>query len=212
MFKIGNELFTAVGPESVREVARFGPGVFLDLKFHDIPNTVAGAVRAGRNIPGVVFMNVHTLGGAEMMRAAAQALGRHRNAKPMQELLGVTILTSMEQKSMREVGIVSRPADRVLRLAKLAQACGLDGVIASPREAQAIRKACGKEFLIVTPGVRPAEYGVERRLAADDQARAATPLQAIAAGADYIVVGRPITSSADPVNAAEEILREIDRG
>jgi orotidine-5'-phosphate decarboxylase len=222
MFKIGKQLFTAVGPEAVREISRFGPGVFLDLKFHDIPNTVAGAVSSGRNIPGVVFMNVHALGGPAMMRAAAEALAQGNESKCGQKLLGVTILTSMDEKSMRQVGISGTPRDRVVRLAKLAQECGLDGVVASVQEAIDIRKACGKDFLIVTPGVRPGNK-LRRKdngraaphdrtgALSDDQARVATPSEAIRAGADYIVVGRPITGAADPAIATEEILHEIDQ-
>jgi orotidine-5'-phosphate decarboxylase len=209
MFKIGNQLFTAAGPEAVQEIARYASGVFLDLKFHDIPTIVAGAVSSGRNIPGVVFLNVHTLGGPAMMQAAAEALARGGKSKLGQKLLGVTILTSMDEKSMRQVGISGRPGDRVVRLAKLAKECGLDGVVASVQETRAIRKACGKDFLIVTPGVRPAVS--EKSGRKDDQSRVATPSEAIRAGADYIVVGRPITAAADPVTATEEILREIDQ-
>jgi len=221
MFKIGKQLFTAVGPAAVREISRFGPGIFLDLKFHDIPNTVAGAVTSGRKIPGVVFMNVHTLGGPAMMRAAAEALVQGNGSKCGQKLLGVTILTSMDEKSMRQVGISGPPRNRVVRLAKLAQQCGLDGVVASVQEARDIRKACGKDFLIVTPGVRPSPKPRHKHngrgatqhdrtgARSDDQARVATPSEAIRAGADYIVVGRPITGAADPAIAAEQILSEI---
>lgn len=210
MFKIGKRLFTAVGPEAVREIARFGPGIFLDLKFHDIPNTVAGAVKSGRNIPGVVFMNVHTLGGAAMMRAAVGALNRGRGRKAGQKLLGVTILTSMDARSMHQVGISGRPRDRVVHLARLAKECGLDGVVASVQEAPVIRKACGKDFLIVTPGVRPA-LAEDKAVKGDDQTRVATPSEAIRAGADYIVIGRPITAATDPVTITEEILKEMDQ-
>jgi orotidine-5'-phosphate decarboxylase len=222
MFKIGKQLFTAMGPDAVREVARFGLGIFLDLKFHDIPNTVAGAVAAGRNIPGVVFMSVHTLGGSAMMKAAAQALVQGEMPKSGQKLLGVTILTSMDKRAMQEVGISGQPAATVVRLAKLAKASGLDGVVASVQEAPLIRKACGRNFLIVCPGVRPASEAphpiADRRTSRkqtsrkkDDQARIATPRDAIRAGADYIVVGRPITAAPDPLVAAEEILEEIDQ-
>lgn len=219
MFKIGKQLFTAVGPEAVREIARFGPGIFLDLKFHDIPNTVAGAVRSGRNIPGVVFMNVHTLGGVAMMQAAVAALGNKGEsrfkAKAAQKLLGVTILTSLDEEAMRQVGISGRPQSRAVHLAKLAQDAGLDGVVASVQEAKAVRQACGKKFLIVTPGVRPATMTTGavagHKIGKDDQSRVATPSEAIRAGADYIVVGRPITAAGSPVTAAEEILQEIER-
>lgn len=205
MFKVGKQLFTACGPEAVKEVARLGFAIFLDLKFHDIPNTVAGAVRAGRNIPGVVFINVHTLGGPLMMRAAADALAEGGGAQSGQKLLGVTILTSMDEKQMEQVGISGEPLERAVRLAKLAQECGLDGVVASVQEARAIRKACGPDFLIVTPGVR---HAAGRQ---DDQARVATPAEAIRAGADHIVVGRPITASPDPVEVTEQVLEEIER-
>jgi orotidine-5'-phosphate decarboxylase len=208
MFKIGSQLFTSAGPEAVRQVAQLGAGVFLDLKFHDIPNTVAGAVLASAAMPGVQLVNVHALGGTAMMRAAAQAasagvpMGADRT-----RLLAVTILTSMDQKAIREVGITGAPKVRVAQLAKLAQKAGVDGVVASVQEAKAIRKACGREFLIVTPGVRPKDKGVSAKK--DDQARTATPREAIKAGADFIVVGRPILAAADPRVAAQEIVDEI---
>lgn len=208
MFKIGLQLFTSAGPEAVRQVAQLGTGVFLDLKFHDIPNTVAGAVLASAGLPGVQLVNVHALGGATMMRAAAQAISA---GVPMgadrPRLLGVTVLTSMDQKSVREVGISGSPKSRVLKLAKLAQSAGVDGVVASVQEAKAIRKLCGREFLIVTPGVRPKEKSSDKKQ--DDQARTATPREAIKAGADFIVVGRPILAAADPRAAAQEIVDEI---
>jgi len=207
-FKIGSQLFTSAGPEAVRQVAGLGTGVFLDLKFHDIPNTVAGAVLASAALPGVQLVNVHALGGATMMRAAAQAVSA---GVPMgadrTRLLAVTILTSMDQKAMREAGISGAPKSRVVKLAKLAQDAGVDGVVASVQEAKAIRKACGQEFLIVTPGVRPkAKNGVAK---VDDQTRTATPREAIKAGADFIVVGRPILTAEDPRKAAQEIVDEI---
>ena len=208
MFKIGSQLFTSAGPEAVRQVAHLGADVFLDLKFHDIPNTVAGAVLASAGMPGVQLVNVHALGGSAMLRAAAQAISA---GVPMgadrPRLLAVTILTSMDQKAVREVGIGGPPAARVVKLAKLAQKAGVDGVVASVQEAKAIRKACGREFLIVTPGVRPKEEkaGLQR----DDQARTATPREAIRAGADFIVVGRPILAAPDPRAAAQAIVEEI---
>ena len=208
MFKIGSQLFTTAGPEAVRQVAELGADVFLDLKFHDIPNTVAGAVLASAAMPGVQLVNVHALGGTAMLRAAAQAISA---AVPMgadrPRLLAVTILTSMDQKSVREVGIGGPPSTRVVKLAKLAQHAGVDGVVASVRETKAIRKACGREFLIVTPGVRPKENagGADK----DDQARTATPREAIRAGADFIVVGRPILAASDPRAAAQEVVDEI---
>lgn len=209
MFKIGSQLFTTAGPEAVREVSKLGPDIFLDLKFHDIPNTVAGAILAAAALPSVQLVNVHALGGTAMLQAAAQAVSA---GVPMgadrTRLLAVTLLTSMDQKATREVGIGGPPKSRVVKLAKLAQSAGVDGVVASVQEAKAIRKACGRDFLIVTPGVRPKE---ERAAEAkkDDQARTATAYEAIRAGADYIVVGRPILAAADPRAAAKEIVDEI---
>lgn len=208
MFKIGSQLFTAAGPEAVKQVAGLGAEIFLDLKFHDIPNTVAGAVLASAAMPGVQLVNVHALGGTAMLRAAAQAVSA---GVPMgsdrTRLLAVTILTSMDQKGVREVGISGAPKTRVVKLAKLAQQAGVDGVVASVQEAKAIRKACGREFLIVTPGVRP--KGTNGAGKNDDQARTATPREAIKAGADFIVVGRPILAAVDPRAAAQEIVEEI---
>ncbi len=208
LFKIGNQLFTAAGPEAVRQVAQLGPGIFLDLKYHDIPNTVAGAVLAAAALPGVQLVNVHALGGAAMMQAAVQAISA---GVPMGEdrprLVAVTVLTSMDHKSMREVGIGGLPQSRVLQLAKLAKKSGVDGVVASVREAKAIRKACGREFLIVTPGVRSKDQSSAEEK--DDQARTATPQEAIRAGADFLVVGRPVLAAADPRAAAAQIVEEM---
>ena len=206
MFKIGSQLFTNAGPAAVREISQLGAGVFLDLKFHDIPNTVAGAVLAAAAMPGLQLVNVHALGGSAMMRAAAQAVSA---GVPMgadrARLLAVTILTSMDQKATREVGIGGPPKTRVVKLAKLAQKAGVDGVVASVQEAKSIRKTCGQDFLIVTPGVRPKSTGGKK----DDQARTATPREAIKAGADFIVVGRPIIAAPDPRAAAQAIVDEI---
>ena len=208
MFKIGKQLFTSAGPEAVRQVAKLGSGIFLDLKYHDIPNTVAGAVLAAAALPGVQLVNIHALGGSAMMQAAVQAISA---GVPMGEdrprLLAVTLLTSMDKNAMREVGIGGTPLARVLQLAKLAKKNGVDGVVASVQEAKAIRKACGREFLIVTPGVRPKEKNANGKK--DDQARTATPREAIKAGADFMVVGRPILAAADPRAAAAEIVEEI---
>ena len=208
MFKIGSQLFSNAGPEAVKQVAALGNGVFLDLKYHDIPNTVAGSVLASAAMTGVQLVNVHALGGSAMLQAAAQAVSA---GVPMgadrPRLIAVTILTSMDQKTMREAGIAGSPLTRAVKLATLSKKCGVDGVVASVQEARAIRKACGRDFLIVTPGVRPAEKaGVKTR---DDQARTATAAQAIQAGADYIVVGRPIIAAADPRAAVETIVDEI---
>jgi len=208
MFKIGNQLFTSAGPEAVKQVAALGSSVFLDLKFHDIPNTVAGAVLASAAMPGVQLVNVHVLGGAAMLQAAAQAVSA---GVPMgadrTRLIAVTVLTSMDRKAMREAGIGATPLTRAVKLAELAKECGVDGVVASVQEAKAIRKACGREFLIVTPGVRPKNEiaGMTR----DDQARTATPAEAIKAGADFLVVGRPIIAAEDPRAATQAIVEEI---
>ncbi len=208
MFKVGGQLFTAEGPAAVAKLASLGRGIFLDLKFHDIPNTVAGAVSAARALPGVQLINVHALGGLEMMRAAAQALpGGGKGPK----LIAVTVLTSLDARAMGQVGMKNSPGTEAVRLARLARRAGLDGVVASPQEATRIRRACGKGFLIVVPGVRPRFHagGPGTRRRADDQARVATPAAAIRAGADYIVVGRPITAAPDPLAAADAILEEI---
>ncbi len=208
MFKIGNQLFTAAGPAAVKEIAALGSGVFLDLKYHDIPNTVAGAVLSAASMPGVQLLNVHALGGKAMMEAAAQAISA---GVPMgadrPRLLAVTILTSMNQKAMKEAGIGGAPKARVVQLAQLAKKAGVDGVVASIQEAKAIRKACGPDFLIATPGVRPKESAVEPK--SDDQARKATPTEAIRAGADFLLVGRPILAALDPRAAAQSIVDEI---
>ena len=198
--KIGSQLFTAEGPRAVEKIGSLGFGVFLDLKFHDIPNTVAGGVASATQLPGVRLLTVHTLGGPEMMRAAAEAVAGRKN-RPA--LLGVTILTSHDVGTLRSVGISGTPGSRGLALAKLAQRSGLDGVVASAHEARAIRRACGPRFLIVVPGVRPASASL------NDQSRVATPAEAIRAGADYLVIGRPITGAADPRRAALAIGEEI---
>jgi orotidine-5'-phosphate decarboxylase len=201
MFKVGKQLFTAAGPEAFKRLSTLGPGIFLDLKYHDIPNTVACAVRAAVQLPGLELVNVHALGGRAMMEAAAKAMprGAHRP-----KLLAVTILTSMDQRAMHEVGIQGTPHARALRLARLARDCGLDGVVASPLEVRSIRKACGPNFIILTQGVRPAGSAVH------DQKRTATPAETIRNGADYLGLGRAITQAADPVAAAEVIAREVE--
>src|SRR3984957_3874648 len=207
MFKIGNQLFTAAGPAAVKEIAALGPGIFLDLKFHDIPNTVAGAELSSAAMTGVQLVNVHALGGHAMLEAAVQAISA---GVPMgadrPRLLAVTLLTSMDHKIMREVGIGGEPKARVVKLAQLAKKSGVDGVVASVQEARAIRKACGREFLIVTPGVRLKDKPAAKD---DDQARTATPTEAMRAGADFLVVGRPILAAADPRAATQAIVDEI---
>lgn len=213
MFKINIQLFTAAGPAAVEKVRQLGPEIFLDLKFHDIPNTVAGAVFSAMSLPGVRLLNIHALGGLEMMRIAARIRDESRLPSSQRpKVLGVTILTSMDNAALKRVGIVGPASKRVVSLARLAQKAGLDGVVASPEEARAIRKACGKDFLIVVPGVRPSVEGGSARASKrlkDDQARIATPAQAIRNGADYLVVGRPITAAPDPEAAARAILDEM---
>ncbi len=204
IFKVGKQLFTRCGPDIVRMIRSRGGDVFLDLKYHDIPNTVAMAGLEAARL-GVRIFNVHALGGLEMMKAAATALDRDfpRGTPGRPLLLAVTILTSSSEQTLRDVGI-ERPVDEMVpRLARLALEAGLDGVVASPREVEAIRKACGRDFLIVTPGVRPADASL------DDQKRVMTPAEAIIAGADYLVIGRPISAAADPMAAAGKILSEM---
>jgi orotidine-5'-phosphate decarboxylase len=204
MFKINIQLFTAEGPEAVRQIGALGPDIFLDLKYHDIPNTVAGAISAAAELPKVRLVDLHATGSEAMMRAGAEALARKGPERA--KLLGITILTSLSPPDLRKVGIGGTPGSRALSLAKLAKRSGLDGVVASPKEVRQIRRGCGRDFLIVVPGIRPAQAGQNRR---DDQARIATPAEAIRAGADYLVVGRPITAAADPPRAAREIVEEI---
>ena len=204
-FKVGFELFSSCGPAIVEKIRRSGCEVFLDLKFHDIPNTVARAAQSVTRL-GVYMFNVHALGGFDMMKSAAVACSeeaaRLKIAKP--KILAVTVLTSMDENALKKTGINDNISTQVLRLAKLAKDAGLDGVVASPQEARLIREAMGKEFLVVTPGVRPASA------AAGDQKRIATPKEAITAGADFIVVGRPILEAKDPVSVAQSMLKEIE--
>jgi orotidine-5'-phosphate decarboxylase len=199
--KVGKELFTAAGPALVERLAARGFGVFLDLKFHDIPNTVASACRAAAAL-GVWMLNVHALGGAAMMRAARDALASR--PKPPQ-LVAVTVLTSMADADLAQLGLPGGAQEVALRLARLARDCGLDGAVASAREAAMLRRECGPGFRLVTPGIRPAQS------APDDQQRIATPAVAIANGADYLVIGRPITRAPDPLAALQAINREIER-
>lgn len=204
MFKINIHLFTAEGPEAVRRIGALGPEIFLDLKYHDIPNTVAGAVSAAAQLPKVRMIDLHTAGSEAMMRAGADAVAKTGPDRP--KLLGITILTSLKQSDLRRVGIGGTPGSRALSLARVAKKCGLDGVVASPQEVRQIRRACGRDFLIVVPGIRPLA-GESKR--SDDQARVATPAETIRAGADYLVVGRPITAAADPPRAARAIAEEV---
>lgn len=202
MFKVGKQLFTAYGPDVVRMIKNSGDEIFLDLKYHDIPNTVASAsIEAARL--GVKLFNVHALGGYEMMARTVERLQKEYDGKDRPRILAVTILTSSTSATLREVGIEIPVAEMVVRLAKLAQKAGIDGVVASPLEVPLIREACGKDFLVVTPGVRPAFAST------DDQKRVMTPAEAVKAGSDYLVIGRPISSAADPSAAVESIVTEI---
>ena len=205
-FKVGNRLFTLEGPELVRTLGARGTRVFLDLKFHDIPNTVAQAVDAAVQT-GAWMINVHASGGIPMMEAAAragrEAAQRLRRAPPL--LIGVTVLTSMDEPLLRQTGVERSLMDQVVALAKMAQAAGLDGVVASPQETASIRQACGDRFVIVTPGIRGASAGAQR----NDQMRTMGPGEAVRAGASYIVVGRPIIAAPDPRAAADAILTDL---
>lgn len=194
--KVGKEMFTLFGPQFVRQLVAKGFDVFLDLKFHDIPNTVAKAVAASAEL-GVWMVNVHASGGERMMRAAIAALVPYGDKAPL--LIGVTVLTSMEQEDLQGIGLDISPAEQVLRLARLARASGLDGVVCSANEARELKAALGDDFTLVTPGIRP--LGA----AQGDQRRVMTPREAVAAGADYLVIGRPITQSADPALTLAEI-------
>jgi orotidine-5'-phosphate decarboxylase len=204
-FKIGKQLFTAAGPAMVRELTSRGDRVFLDLKFHDIPNTVSGAVQSAV-ATGAWMVNVHASGGSAMMKAAAEAARDASSASghPRPLVIAVTVLTSMDNDGLAEIGVTRPMLEQVVHLARLAQSSGLDGVVASPQEVGAIRAACGKDFQIVTPGIRPADQQGK-----DDQARTLTPAQAIAAGSSYLVIGRPITAAPDPKQAAEKILATL---
>jgi orotidine-5'-phosphate decarboxylase len=201
--KIGKEFFSAQGPDGVRAVAG-GEPLFLDLKFHDIPNTVAGAIRAVVHLRPFM-VNVHASGGRAMMQAAGEAAREAAEdlevTRPL--VLGVTVLTSLDEDDLEAVGQRGPASDQTVRLANLARDSGLDGVVCSPREIAALRAACGSDFLLVVPGIRPAWA------AAGDQKRIMTPAQALEAGADYLVVGRPITGAADPVAAARRLVEEL---
>ncbi len=197
--KLGKEFFTALGPDGVRAVGELGLAVFLDLKFHDIPATVAGAVRAA--LPLKPFMiNVHASGGGKMMRAAVEAAGDSPE-KPL--VVAVTVLTSLADEDLAATGVAGDAASQVLRLAELAKQSGLDGVVCSALEAEALRAALGNDFKLVVPGIRP-DWA-----AADDQKRIVTPADAVAKGADYLVIGRPITAADDPADAAKRIADEL---
>ena len=197
--KVGKEIFTRSGPAIVEGLHSKGFEVFLDLKFHDIPNTVAGAVAAAADL-GVWMVNVHASGGQRMMEAAANAIANHAN-RP--HLIAVTVLTSMEAADLEQVGVMDEPNVQVQRLAELAKRSGMDGVVCSAQEATMLKEACGRQFELITPGIRPA--GAD----AGDQRRVLTPVQARDAGVDYMVIGRPITQAAEPTAVVDEILQSL---
>ncbi|MFD1803454.1 orotidine-5'-phosphate decarboxylase [Mixta tenebrionis] len=201
--KVGKEMFTLFGPQLVRDLHQRGFEVFLDLKFHDIPNTVAHAVAAAADL-GVWMVNVHASGGARMMTAAREALHSFGAQAPL--LIAVTVLTSMEAADLHDIGITTTPAEHAARLARLTQQCGLDGVVCSAHEAITLKQQLGQAFQLVTPGIRPAGSD------AGDQRRIMTPLQAQQAGVDYMVIGRPITQSADPSATLQAILASLQEG
>ena len=204
MFKVGSQLFTAAGPQIVRDIIAQDSKVFLDLKFHDIPHQVAGAARSAAEL-GVSLFTIHASGGGEMMRRAVDSVNEVAAKSGVRSaVLAISVLTSIDETILSQIGVTWTPAESVLRLVKLAEASGVDGVVASPQEIETIRKTVSKpEFLVVTPGIRPTsnEPG--------DQKRVATPATAIAAGASYLVVGRPITGAPDPLAAAEKIAEEM---
>jgi orotidine-5'-phosphate decarboxylase len=199
--KIGKELFTHAGPEFIKQIMQKGFDVFLDLKFHDIPNTVAKAVTAAADL-GIWMTNVHASGGARMMTAAKDALYSYGKDAPI--LIAVTVLTSMESTDLQEIGINASPLEQATKLAMLAKNCGLDGVVCSAKEVQSFRTRLGSDFKLVTPGIRPAGSNP------DDQRRIMTPQRAQAAGSDYLVIGRPITQAEDPAKALKTILVTLD--
>ncbi|MEQ1582955.1 MAG: orotidine-5'-phosphate decarboxylase [Candidatus Nitrotoga sp.] len=197
--KVGLELFTAARFQLIEQLMQRGFEIFLDLKFHDIPNTAAQACKAAAEL-GVWMVNVHALGGRKMMEAAREAMSLYPQSP---KLIAVTVLTSMAQEDLADLGIVTTPAEMALRLAKLARDSGLDGVVCSAREAALLRQHCGSEFCLVTPGIRLADA------AADDQSRVMTPCAALGQGADYLVIGRPITRAADPLQVLQSIIKQI---
>lgn len=198
--KVGKELFTACGPKIVEQLMALGFSIFLDLKFHDIPNTTSKAVKAAADL-GVWMVNVHASGGERMMNAARNALEQSSNSKPL--LIAVTVLTSMEAIDLKGVGIDRSPEEQVIKLARLTHDCGLDGVVCSAQEAQMMRHQFGNEFCLVTPGIRL------ENSPADDQRRTLTPAAAVAAGSSYLVIGRPITQSLDPIATCKSIIQSL---
>ncbi|MEQ8369345.1 MAG: orotidine-5'-phosphate decarboxylase [Alphaproteobacteria bacterium] len=205
--KLGMEFFTANGPDGVRRIVDLGAPVFLDLKFHDIPNTVAGAAR-GAVALGVSLFNIHASGGRAMLQAALDASGEEasRLGRPRPALIAVTALTSLDDHDLADIGVAGNAADMVVRLATLTRDCGLDGVVCSPHEAVDLRRRLGPDFLLVTPGVRPDWAAVQ------DQKRHVTPAAAVAAGADRIVVGRPVTQAGDVAQAAARVAADMRAG
>jgi orotidine-5'-phosphate decarboxylase len=200
-YKVGMQLYTAEGPKIVRDLISAGKTVFLDLKYHDIPNTVAAAVCEAAHL-GVSMMTVHASGGTKMLRAAAEG-ARNSNSPP--KILAVTVLTSMDEDDLHEIGVSGQPVDQVFKLASIALAAGCDGIVSSAREVRNLRTSFGQSFLAITPGVRPAGA------AHGDQARVVTPAEAIAAGATHIVVGRPITAAPNPAATVARVLEEIEK-
>jgi orotidine-5'-phosphate decarboxylase len=205
IFKVGLTLFTSEGPSLLREIQRHGKKIFLDLKLHDIPHQIAGAVRAGIGL-GVHMMTLHASGGKEMMAKAAETAVREaarcQTDKPL--LLAVTILTSLKEDQLRDIGMDERVDEQVLRLARLAKESGMDGVVCSPQEIDIIKKEFSRDFLVVSPGIRPAWS------TAQDQKRILTPGEAIGRGVDYMVIGRPITQATSPADAFLQIIEELD--
>lgn len=197
--KVGKELFTVAGPDLLEQMMNRGFEVFLDLKYHDIPNTTAQACKAAASL-GVWMVNVHALGGRKMLEAARDAIA---NSARRPRLIAVTLLTSMAQEDLTDIGINATPAEMVQRLATLARDSGLDGVVCSAQEAALLRKNCGNDFCLVTPGIRPAQASL------DDQSRVMTPQAAMLAGSSYLVIGRPITQAGDPLQALLDINKEI---
>ena len=207
MFKVGKQLFTHAGPQAVQLTQKLGGEIFLDLKFHDIPNTVAKAAIEATRL-GVKMFNVHASGSLEMMRTTVKEVERVCRQEKLRRpiMLAVTVLTSLNQDDLQRVGVAHKVADQVVRLALLTRQAGMDGVVASPHEVADIRAACGHSFIIVTPGIRPAQTG------RNDQQRVMTPADAVRAGVDYIVVGRPIIEADDPIAAARAKIAAMTRG